>query len=412
MTTKTAYIIYIIQIRSSSFDFIALLVVAMEPPALQPPGTLGSLHAERVRRVVAKLESDGVAVNAELKSIQFCYDEIFAAQAIFDRPGLTISAYLDAAARFFKGLYYQHYGEFSSKIWINLIEAEEPTETAMADLVVARLAGIFNIVQCTMRCSDYDWERNPNEYCLQDEWVNSQGMMSFVDMASKEEKLDLLQRRCGVEARTVITDFVAVLLTEYSPFKEDPSNMRKALDILRRNAEMNPNRPLSKLKLVNVLLKASEVREAYAIALQSSLDSAARGWSFTASNLLLKAAMAVRHGALGNRSSPDAVGQLVDRAQELFEESYADLWLPPVARNSLKKGMKRLKSESGVLPLGTPVNLPLVPLYLRECRSCHVRSLEMKRCKLCKNVFYCTKECQVKDWGRHKAECQIVQSSS
>jgi hypothetical protein len=377
----------------------------------------GTSHAERVRRVIAKLESDGETVNAELESIKFCYDEIFAAHAIFDRPGLTIPAYLEAATRFLNGLYYQHYGEFSAKFWSNFFDCartrplpvspEDTPENTPEDLRVARLVCTFNMLHIVhMVFGGGTCAEKQKQTAI----LNSlAGMDWFVDHASQDADLDLLQRQCGVEARTVIADFVAVLLTEHAGLKEDPSNMRKALDIVRRNAETNPNRGLSKLKLLNMLLSASEFREAYATALPSARKMIAQGWPFTASNLLLKAAIALQHGALGDLQRPDAICQLVDRAEELFYESHADLWLPPVVRQGIQEDMKRLRTESSVV-LYTPVNLPLIPV--RQCRTCHVRSLEMKRCKICKNVFYCTKECQVDDWNRHKAECQMVGSET
>jgi MYND finger len=47
---------------------------------------------------------------------------------------------------------------------------------------------------------------------------------------------------------------------------------------------------------------------------------------------------------------------------------------------------------------------------LRECSKCKVKETnggpELSRCKSCKDAFYCSRECQVADWPRHKANCK------
>lgn len=47
---------------------------------------------------------------------------------------------------------------------------------------------------------------------------------------------------------------------------------------------------------------------------------------------------------------------------------------------------------------------------LRECHKCKAKETnggpELSRCKSCRDAFYCSRECQVADWPRHKANCK------
>lgn len=40
-----------------------------------------------------------------------------------------------------------------------------------------------------------------------------------------------------------------------------------------------------------------------------------------------------------------------------------------------------------------------------KCKSCSKNYVSLKCCSKCKNVFYCTRECQVKDFPQHKLIC-------
>jgi hypothetical protein len=43
--------------------------------------------------------------------------------------------------------------------------------------------------------------------------------------------------------------------------------------------------------------------------------------------------------------------------------------------------------------------------YFYICCKCLKRMKRMKRCSVCKNIYYCSKNCQNKDWGSHKKIC-------
>ncbi|WAQ99423.1 SMYD2-like protein [Mya arenaria] len=41
-----------------------------------------------------------------------------------------------------------------------------------------------------------------------------------------------------------------------------------------------------------------------------------------------------------------------------------------------------------------------------NCNVCETQLSVMKRCTKCKSVFYCSRECQVKDWPKHQISCK------
>lgn len=55
------------------------------------------------------------------------------------------------------------------------------------------------------------------------------------------------------------------------------------------------------------------------------------------------------------------------------------------------RGIKRARN--------TKVDVKVV----RKCESCNV--VDTKKCERCRNVWYCDKECQIKDWENHKFYC-------
>lgn len=47
-----------------------------------------------------------------------------------------------------------------------------------------------------------------------------------------------------------------------------------------------------------------------------------------------------------------------------------------------------------------------------DCAYCHKTEEHLRRCSRCKRVFYCSKECQQKDWPSHKPTCQLPKSEN
>jgi hypothetical protein len=59
------------------------------------------------------------------------------------------------------------------------------------------------------------------------------------------------------------------------------------------------------------------------------------------------------------------------------------------------------------LPANELIQPPLKALATK-CSGCSVGLQEdqIKRCAKCKSVFYCSRDCQVKDWSAHKLACK------
>jgi len=39
------------------------------------------------------------------------------------------------------------------------------------------------------------------------------------------------------------------------------------------------------------------------------------------------------------------------------------------------------------------------------CRVCQRKGIALKKCGKCKQKLYCSRECQIKDWEKHKLIC-------
>lgn len=53
-----------------------------------------------------------------------------------------------------------------------------------------------------------------------------------------------------------------------------------------------------------------------------------------------------------------------------------------------------------------------VSTIIKQCSNCSQATDNMKRCGKCKTTFYCSKECQNVDWGKHKSFCIVPTSWS
>ncbi len=49
--------------------------------------------------------------------------------------------------------------------------------------------------------------------------------------------------------------------------------------------------------------------------------------------------------------------------------------------------------------------------FRKNCKACKnsIAAHEIKRCAKCHMSYYCSKECQIKDWKVHKTDCNLVE---
>jgi len=62
-------------------------------------------------------------------------------------------------------------------------------------------------------------------------------------------------------------------------------------------------------------------------------------------------------------------------------------------------------SEEGMPPL-VDVDEDVVPVVVTACMHCACFRTRLLTCSQCMSAFYCTKECQVTAWKRHKKLCK------
>lgn len=48
----------------------------------------------------------------------------------------------------------------------------------------------------------------------------------------------------------------------------------------------------------------------------------------------------------------------------------------------------------------------------KKCFLCDKKQKDIKKCSRCHNALYCSKECQVSDWDRHKEECVEIDENN
>jgi hypothetical protein len=49
---------------------------------------------------------------------------------------------------------------------------------------------------------------------------------------------------------------------------------------------------------------------------------------------------------------------------------------------------------------------------MRSCCVCKKYGMSLSKCSACKSVYYCSAECQKKDWGTHKESCGLVKKKT
>lgn len=84
-----------------------------------------------------------------------------------------------------------------------------------------------------------------------------------------------------------------------------------------------------------------------------------------------------------------------ERLQQSLRHATAKTHLPFAARQAMN-----------MLLVGNPrgLRLPVVQ-SLGMCKTCLKENVKLLHCGRCKSVFYCSKDCQKKDWKSHKAVC-------
>ena len=48
--------------------------------------------------------------------------------------------------------------------------------------------------------------------------------------------------------------------------------------------------------------------------------------------------------------------------------------------------------------------------HWKVCASCQIALQKMKKCSVCKDAHYCSRECQRKAWPEHKQTCKAKQT--
>ena len=157
------------------------------------------------------------------------------------------------------------------------------------------------------------------------------------------------------------------------------------------------------------------MRQAYTVALQGMRVAKELGYDWLAYNLYVKAAVALRHGALGDTYTLNGVKSLLENAQQHMIASQAKDWLPTKMYQDQMNNLtyiwqeehERFSNRGDVqLPaIKDAVQFDLRPIA-RTCASCKRPQLSMQQCSRCHNVYYCSITCQKADWRSHKVTCR------
>jgi len=87
-----------------------------------------------------------------------------------------------------------------------------------------------------------------------------------------------------------------------------------------------------------------------------------------------------------------------------------DLLDDPMMRRFLKdphSNPEALAYMMDALQVADPLAADVLKKTLRRCHVCHAHDVKVFQCSRCKAVYYCSKECQQKDWtdGEHRKQC-------
>ena len=80
--------------------------------------------------------------------------------------------------------------------------------------------------------------------------------------------------------------------------------------------------------------------------------------------------------------------EVVAAVHDILKEDHSNNPKPKLRQKGIKISMTKPPGHSCVI-----------------CNTIH----DLKRCSICKNIYYCSNECQLKDWRRHRQECHKQQ---
>jgi hypothetical protein len=85
----------------------------------------------------------------------------------------------------------------------------------------------------------------------------------------------------------------------------------------------------------------------------------------------------------------------------------------PFKASSEEECVKHMENCSGFRKRhGEGGNTDTQQTNIPTCNTCNKIDEKLKKCTRCKTMFYCSKECQVKDWKKHKKICKKYNSNN
>ena len=82
------------------------------------------------------------------------------------------------------------------------------------------------------------------------------------------------------------------------------------------------------------------------------------------------------------------------------ENGHGEVVKLPLAHIGKEEQTKKAEDEKE--EVGTPKKRAM-----RVCEKCGKEAEKMKKCSVCKLVRYCSEECQLEDWKKHKKKCKL-----
>jgi hypothetical protein len=101
--------------------------------------------------------------------------------------------------------------------------------------------------------------------------------------------------------------------------------------------------------------------------------------------------------ACSHKSIAERAEIILAKVQALTGFLYFLLFIPP------------LPSCSKIIYFFLTIKIGEIDIVAKKCgtANCQVRSKKLKKCGRCEGVSYCSKECQMDDWPRHKEVCKV-----